>query len=389
MKPFRIGLIGCGRISDIYIKTCQSRPELEITVCGSLNRTESEAKATLYGIPSVAEPEEILKNPDIDAILNLTVPAAHAEISRKALENGKHVYSEKPFVTSLSDGADILEMASEKGLLVGNAPDTFLGARVQTARRAIDEGLIGAPTGAMVFVGTHGTERHNPNPDFYYQKGGGPLLDLGPYYLTALVFLLGPITRVAGMSRRTFASRTIENGPRNGEAIPVEVDTHSQGMMEFASGAIASMTMSFDVWDSETPRMEIYGEDGTLCIPDPDPVHGTNVFGGELWIRRRETSRWTHQPRPIGRDNWEVLEPRHGFAQDSRGLGLLDLAYAARDRRRPRASGELAHHVFEVMDGMERAAASGTYQRIHSTCDIPAPLPVDFPNSEPQTDFRA
>lgn len=387
MKPFRVGLIGCGRISDIYIRTCQSFPELEIAVCGALDRAESAAKAALHGIPRVATPEDILADPTIDVILNLTVPAAHARISLAALEQGKHVYSEKPFVTSLDDGARILERAREKGLLVGNAPDTFLGARLQTARRAMDEGLIGTPTGAMVFVGTHGTERHNPNPDFYYQKGGGPLLDLGPYYLTALVFLMGPIVRVAGMSRRTFATRMIENGPRSGESIGVDVDTHSQGMMEFASDAIASMTMSFDVWDSDTPRMEIYGEEGTLCLPDPDPVHGANVFGGPLWLRQRDTARWTHQPRPDGRDHWQVLPPAHGFAEDSRGLGLLDLAYAARDGRAVRASGELAFHVFEVMDAMARAAASGCYQPIRSRCAIPEPLPPDFPASEHQRDF--
>lgn len=387
MTPFRIGLIGCGRISDIYIQTCQARPELEIVACGSLDRAESTAKAARYGIAGVAEPAEIIADPQIDAILNLTIPAAHAGISLAALEAGKHVYSEKPFVTDLAEGQRILDLAAEEGLLVGNAPDTFLGGRVQTARAAIDAGRIGRPTGASVFVGTHGTERHNPNPDFYYQRGGGPLLDLGPYYLTALVFLLGPIARVAGMARRTFPTRTIENGPRDGETIAVEVDTHSLSMLEFASGPIATMTMSFDVWDSETPRMEIYGEEGTLVIPDPDPVHGTNIFGGELWLRRRETSRWTHQPRPDAPDVWEVVENRHGFNTDSRGLGLLDLAYAVRTGRAPRASGEMAQHVFEVMDAIAASGRDGRYRAIGSSCKVPPPLAPDFPLSEPQADF--
>lgn len=387
MKPFRIGLIGCGRISDIYIKTCASRPELEIVACASLNQAESEAKAALYGIPRVCTPDEIFADPQIDCVLNLTIPAAHAEVSLRALASGKHVYSEKPLVTDLEDGKRILKLAAEKSLLVGNAPDTFLGGRIQTCRKLIDAGVIGKPTGAMVFVGTHGVERHNPNPDFYYLRGGGPLLDLGPYYLTALIFLMGPVTRVAGMARQTFPTRVIENGPRNGEVIPVEVDTHTQGMMEFASGAIASMTMSFDVWDSDTPRMEIYGEDGTICLPDPDPVHGTNIFGGEVWLRTRETSRWERQPRPTGRENWQIAENTHGFNNDSRGLGLLDLAYAARDNRPARASGEMAHHVFEVMDGMMRAAECGSYQTIASTCPVPAALPENFPAGEPQKDF--
>ena len=375
-RPFRIGLIGCGRISDIYLKNCGRFPELEVVACASLKLEESQAKAAQYGIPKACLPDEIFADPEIDAVLNLTIPAAHAEISLKALEAGKHVYSEKPFATTRADGKRLLTLAKAKGLLVGNAPDTFLGARWQTVRRLIDGGAIGRPTGVFAHVGTHGTERHNPNPDFYYAKGGGPLLDLGPYYLTAMVFLFGPIARVAGLSRRTFDRRQIENGPRNGEWMPVEVDTHVISLLEFESGVIGDMTMSFDVWDSEAPRFEIYGEEGTICIPDPDPVHGANIFGGEVWLRTRETARWTHQPRPPGRENWTVVESRHGFEDDSRALGLLDLAYAARNGRAPRASGALAYHVFEVMDAIECAPKLGAYQTIESRVERPEPLPV-------------
>ncbi|MEL7343872.1 MAG: Gfo/Idh/MocA family oxidoreductase [Pseudomonadota bacterium] len=374
-RPFRIGLIGCGRISDIYLKNCARFPELEVVAAASLNFEESQAKAAQYGIPKACLPEDIFVDPDIDAVLNLTIPAAHAEISLKALEAGKHVYSEKPLVTSMEDGRRMLELAKSKGLLVGNAPDTFLGGRWQTVRRLIDEGAIGRPTGVFAHVGTHGTERHNPNPDFYYAQGGGPLLDLGPYYLTAMVFLLGPIARVAGLSRRTFDRRQIENGARNGVWMPVEVDTHVISILEFENGVIGDMTMSFDVWDSETPRFEIYGETGTICIPDPDPVHGANIFGGEVWLRTRETSRWAHQPRPQGRENWDVVPCHHGFENDSRALGLLDLAYAAQSGRVPRASGELAYHVFEVMDAIQRAPKLGAYQTIESRVDRPEPLP--------------
>lgn len=236
---FRVGLIGCGRISDIYIKTCQKFDELDIVACASLDIAESRSKAEQYGIPKACSTEEIISDPEIDAVLNLTIPAVHASISLAAIEAGKHVYSEKPFVTDLEDGKKILSLAKEKDLCVGNAPDTFLGGRWQTVRKLIDEGVIGTPTGATAFLGTHGTERHHPNPDFYYQQGGGPLLDMGPYYLTALIFMLGPISRVCGMSRKTFQQRLIESEPRNGEMINVEVDTHVQGMLEFASGAIA------------------------------------------------------------------------------------------------------------------------------------------------------
>ena len=274
----------------------------------------------------------------------------------------------------------MLDSAADKGLLVGNAPDTFLGGRWQTVRTLIDDGLIGKPIGAMAFVGTRGVERHNPNPDFYYQHGGGPLLDLGPYYLTAMVFLLGPIARVSGVGRRSFDTRTIEFGPRHGEEIPVEVETHSLSTIEFESGAIASMTISFDIWDSDTPRFEVYGESGTICIPDPDPVHGANIFGGPIWYRTRAQSRWEVQPRPQGRDEWLVAENVHSYNDDSRGLGLLDLAYASRDGRQPRASGELAYHVLEALQGILSAPERGGYVDLLSSCQVPDPLPVQFPS---------
>lgn len=383
MKPFRIGLVGCGRISDIYLRTCKTFDALEVVACSSLDLAESRAKATKYDIPQACAPDEIFADPSIDAVLNLTIPAAHAEVSLAALAAGKHVYSEKPFATTLEDGRRILEFAKERSLLVGNAPDTFLGGRWQTCRALIDQGAIGRPTGVDVFVGTHGVERHNPSPDFYYKIGGGPLFDLGPYYLTALVSLLGPLSRVAGLSRRTFAQRMIENGPRNGEWMDVEVDTHVVSLLEFASGVIGSMTMSFDVWDSETPRLEIYGEHGTICIAYPDPVHGANIFHGDVWLRTRETSRWTHQPRPPAREHWTVVENKHGFNEESRGLGLLDLAYAVWNDRPPRASDEMALHVLEAMLGILESPRFGGFYELTTTCARPAALPEDFPLSEP------
>ncbi|MCJ8307437.1 MAG: Gfo/Idh/MocA family oxidoreductase [Rhizobiaceae bacterium] len=382
MKPMRVGLVGCGRISDIYLKNCTSFEAIDIVACASLDIAESQAKADQYGIARACVPEDIYADNDIDCVLNLTIPAAHAEVSFAALNAGKHVYSEKPFVTDLKDGEALLKLAQSKGLTIGNAPDTFLGGRWQTVRKLIDQGAIGAPTGVSAFVPTHGTERHNPNPDFYYQLGGGPLLDLGPYYLTAMVFFLGPIARVAGLSRRTFEERMIENGPRHGFMMPVEVDTHNLSLIEFESGVIGQMMMSFDVWDSETPRFEIYGEEGTICIPDPDPVHGANIFQGDVWLRTKQTARWTHQPRPTGRDNWQVAENTHGFNYDARGLGLLDLAYAVRDQRPPRASGEMAFHVYEAMESMLASPGLGAFVDINSTCARPEPLPENFPQSE-------
>ncbi|MDP5220217.1 Gfo/Idh/MocA family oxidoreductase [Ruegeria sp. 2205SS24-7] len=380
-KSFRVGLIGTGRISDIYLTTLGKYPQVDIVACGSLDLEESRAKAQRYGVPRVAAPQEILADPDIDGILNLTIPAAHADVSMAALEAGKHVYSEKPLVSDLADGQRILDLATVQGLCVGNAPDTFLGVRWQTLRKLLDEGRIGTPTGCAAFVGTHGTERHNPNPDFYYQTGGGPMLDLGPYYLTAMVFLLGPIARVAGMANRAFDRRMIETGPRNGEWMAVEVDTHVQGLLEFSNGAAGTITMSFDIWDSEMPRFEVYGTEGTICIPDPDPVHGANIFQGEVWYRTRDTARWTHQPRPAGRDTWQIADTTHGLNEDSRGIGLIEMADAIAKGRVPRCSGALAYHVLEVMTGILQSPASGRYVTINSRPPVPDILPENFPES--------
>ncbi len=377
-KSFRVGLIGTGRISDIYLKTLSQSETVDVVACGSLNMDESCAKAIQYGIPIAKPPGDILADPEIDAILNLTIPAAHAEVSLAALEAGRHVYSEKPLVGDLADGRKVLNRAAELGLTVGNAPDTFLGGRWQTVRKLLDAGTIGRPTGVAAFVGTHGTERHHPNPDFYYQTGGGPMLDLGPYYLSAMVFFLGPIARVAGLSNRAFEKRMIENGPRHGQMMPVEVDTHVQGMLEFESGVIGSITMSFDVWDSEMPRFEIYGEDGVICIPDPDPVHGANIFQGEVWYRTRDTSRWSLQPRPRGREAWQIAKNTHGLNEDSRGIGLIEMADAIRNGRMPRCSGELAYHVLEAMYGILDSPKSGRFIDIESRPLVPEILPETY-----------
>lgn len=384
VKEFRVGLIGTGQISDIYLKNCATFNGLDIVACGSLDMEESRAKAAKHEIPAIAAPDDIIANPEIDVILNLTIPAAHAEISLKSLGAGKHVYSEKPFVTDLADGRRVLALAEEKGLLVGNAPDTFLGGRWQTVRKVLDKGMIGDPTGVAAFVPTHGVERHHPNPDFYYATGGGPLMDLGPYYLTAMVFLLGPVARVAGMSRCAFSERMIENGPRYGSMMPVEVDTHCLGLIEFESGLIGQIMVSFDVWESETPRLEIYGTEGTLCIPDPDPIHGANIYHGPVWYRTRAESRWTMQPRPNAPAEWRVAENTHGLNYDARGIGLADLVDAIRKGRTPRANGVLSYHVTEVIGGMLESPRIGRFVEIESRCDRPETMPEPEQSQPPE-----
>lgn len=374
----KVGLIGTGRISDIYLTNCMKFDELDVIACASLDREEASLKAKRFNLPRVLSPDELLSDDEIECVLNLTIPAAHFDIANAALEAGKHVYSEKPFATSLNDAQHLLDLAAERQLLIGNAPDTFMGGRWQTVRRLIDSGVIGKPSGFTAHVGTHGVERHHPNPDFYYKEGGGPLLDLGPYYLTVLVFLFGPMTRVCGMSNRSTNTRLIENGPRHGGIIDVEIDTHSLSLIEFDCGVVGSMTMSFDVWDSESPRLEIYGSEGSICVPDLDPVHGANNFDGPVWFRRRADSRWEFQPRLTNRpEQWLVAENRHGYNANYRGLGLRDLAQASVENREPRANGKLAFHILEALIAIEESARNRTFQEISSTVKRPDPMPID------------
>ena len=381
-KALKIGVVGCGVISDIYLQTLARFDIVEVAAISSLDIQATRQKAEQYAIAKACSVEEIFTNPDIDIVLNLTIPSAHAAVSLATLNAGKHVYSEKPMASTLTDAQRIIALAQANKLHVGCAPDTFLGGRIQTLRKALDDGLIGEPIGVSAFACHHGVERHHPNPDFYYQAGGGPLLDLGPYYLTAMVALLGPVKRTSGFAKKSFTQREIESQPRKGDRIAVEVATHVCANLEFANGVIGSMVMSFDVWDTQLPRLEIYGSKGTLCIADPDPVDGANIFGGEVLYKTRETARWTYRPRVPGLERWDVVVNTHGFNDNSRGLGLIDMAYAIRDNRAPRANGHLALHVCEVMQTILDSNTTKQHLALQSSCNRPEPLPPDFPLSE-------
>jgi len=381
-RPYQVGLIGCGDIADIYFENARRFEIIEIAACASRTMANARAKAERHGIATVQTPAELIANPGIDIVLNLTTPDVHAAINLAALAAGKHVYTEKPLAASLEDGHRIMDEAAARGLHVGCAPDTFLGGRLQSARQAIDEGLIGEIVGAGAFVVSPGHEWHHPNPEFFYKPGGGPLLDIAPYYVTALLALLGPVRRCSAMARASFKERTIQSEPRRGQTIAVEVPTHVSGQLEFESGAIGSVLASYDVWDSQLPRMEIYGSRGTLCLPDLDPLHGPNLFGGPLWIKTAQTARWRGLPRPSGFDEWDEVPNTHDYNQNSRGLGLADMAYAIRDGREPRASGRMALHSLEVMYGLLTAASESRVVSIDSGCSRPAPLPKGFPQSE-------
>ncbi|MER7365895.1 Gfo/Idh/MocA family protein [Nonomuraea wenchangensis] len=298
-----------------------------------------------------------MADPGVDVVLNLTVPAAHAEVALQAIAAGKDVYGEKPLAANSADAARVLRAAEAAGVRVGCAPDTVLGTGTQTARKAVDDGLIGRPVAATATMVTAGHERWHPNPDFYYVPGGGPLLDMGPYYVTSLVTLLGPVTSVIGAASRLRGKRTIGSGPRRGEEIPVSVDTHVTGVLVHDSGALSTLVMSFDAAATRAPNIEVHGERGSLVVPDP------NHFDGVVQLSA------------VGDAGWRDLPDSAGYVAAGRGVGLADLA-ATPAGEEPRASGALAFHVLDVMESLLASAASGAAVTVASTCERPSPVPL-------------
>ena len=353
--PVTVGLVGCGNISEIYLKNDARFDPFQIVACADLMPARAQQRADAFGLTAMAV-DDLLADPGIEAVLNLTVPMAHADVDVQAMAAGKSVYSEKPLAVELADGRRLVEMAAAQGVRLGCAPDTFLGAGLQTCRRAIDDGLIGEPVAATAFFQSHGPEKWHPNPEFFYLHGGGPMLDMAPYYLTALVSLLGPVRRVTGSSRASFTERVLGSPGREGERIPVETSTHFAGVLDFAAGPIATLVTSFDVWASEVPRIEIYGSEGSLSVPDP------NTFGGPVRLRR------------AGDEAWEELPITLPWDTNSRGLGLADLCAGLRSGAPHRASGELALHVLEIMHAVSTASATGAHVAIESAPARPAPL---------------
>ena len=352
-----IGVVGCGAISPTYLKALRGQESVRLVGVADRDPAAARALARRYGLHQFAGPEALLASDEVEIVLNLTPPAAHAPVSEAALREGKHIYTEKPFAASFAEGKQVAELAGEKKLRVGAAPDTFLGAGWQTARRLIDEGAIGEPVAAEASFLCPGHEAWHPRPQFYYSRGGGPLLDMGPYYLTGLVSLLGPIARVGGSARISRPERVPTSGPHAGASIPVEVPTHVVGTLEFAGGAIASLTTSFDAWTPQSTRAVVYGSEGTMDIPDP------NGFGGRLRLWPASEGRWRTVP----------LDEQRGWLQ-GRGLGLLEMCAAMREGRPHRASGELGLHVLEAMVAIMRSAESGERQALATTCRRPAAL---------------
>lgn len=291
MDKIKVGIIGCGKISGIYMENCAKFEVLDLVACADLDVNRAREQAKQYHIPRASSVDELLQDPDIQIVINLTIPAAHAEVCLKALEAGKHVYVEKPLAVTREEGKAVLEAARQRGLMVGSAPETFFGAGIQTALKLIQDGAIGRPVSAAAFMMSRGHEFWHPDPEFYYAKGGGPMFDMGPYYLTALIQLLGPIKRIAGMTGKALERRTITSEKKYGQSIDVEIPTHVTGTLEFAQGAIVTLTTSFDIFGGSTlPPIEIHGTEGTLLVPDP------NSFGGPVKLRRIGEEAWTEVP---------------------------------------------------------------------------------------------
>ncbi len=356
-----VGIIGCGVISEIYLQNLSQAAGLTVLACADRMPERAAARAAQFGIPRAVAVDDLMADPEIALVVNLTIPAAHAAVCLAAIRANKSVYTEKPLAIAREEGARLLAEARARGVRVGAAPDTFLGGGLQRCRQLIDAGAIGQPIAATAFMLNHGHENWHPDPAFYYQTGGGPLFDMGPYYLTALVSLIGPVRRVTGSARASFPRRTITSQPRAGEEIPVDVSTHLAAVLDFAQGSIATLVTSFDVWAAAVPHLEIYGATGSLALPDP------NTFGGPVRLR------------PAGHECWDEVPVDLPFTANSRGIGVIDMARALVSGQPHRANGEMADHVLEVMHAVETASRTDAHVEIASRCQRPAPLASQIP----------
>lgn len=356
LRPARIGVIGCGNISSAYFKAAITFPVLNIVACADLNPAAAATAAATWDVEALSV-DDLLARQEIDIVLNLTVPQAHAEVTLAALAAGKHVHLEKPLALDRDEGRAVLEKASATHRRVSCAPDTFLGAGLQTCRQLLDQGAIGRVVAGTAFMMIPGHERWHPNPGFYYLKGGGPVFDMGPYYLTALVMLLGPVRRVSASAAMTYETRTATSEARRGEILPVEVPTHVAGVLDFEAGAVVTLVMSFDVHHHSNQPIELHGETGSLQVPDP------NTFGGPVRLRRAGAAAWQEQ------------DLVNGYTENMRGIGLADLALALPEDRPHRCHSDLAFHVLDIMQALHESSDTGRHITLGSRCERPAPLP--------------
>jgi predicted dehydrogenase len=370
LEPVGVAVVGCGNISDQYLTNLVRFPDIAVLACADIDFKRAATQAAKYGIPHSGDLATVLAMPKVELIVNLTIPAVHASVALQAIRSGKHVYGEKPFALSVEEARTIMAAAAEHGVQLGNAPDTFLGAGLQTARRVIEAGRIGTPISAKATFGYPGPDAWHPNPEFLFQKGGGPLLDMGPYYLTALVQLFGPVKTVSGFSRRAERRRVIGSGPRAGESFDVTVDTQVSALLEFASGPVASALFSFDE-PIATRELEVRGTAAVIRLPDP------NRFDGSMFLCRRDMNKgpdeWLDEPTEA---DWAEL--RAEGSAEGRGMGVLDMTRALRFGGRPRAADDLALHVLDIMESIARSAASRQTISVSTVCKIAEPLTASW-----------
>ncbi len=365
-----IGIIGCGNISAAYFKLAPLFKGLEVRACTDINMAAAEARAQEFGVKAQAI-DDLLANPDIDVVINLTIPDAHFGVSSRALEAGKHVYSEKPFVLSIDQGLRLKALADASNLKVGSAPDTFLGGAHQLARKLVDDGALGTITAGTAYVMSHGMEMWHPNPDFFFLPGAGPMLDVGPYYIANLINLIGPVKRVAALTNSATPTRTITTkGPRQGEEIPVGTPTNIQALLEFANGANVTVTASWDVWAHRHRPMELYGTEGSIFVPDP------NWFGGTVELAGRdgkaaEVETWDH-PFSVPND----VRPNASYA-NYRTAGLADMALSILEHREARCGMDRALHGIDIMTSILKSGETGAFVELTTTCTRPEPLGPD------------
>ncbi len=365
-----VGIIGCGNISTTYFRLAPLFRGIEIRACADRVPAAAEMRAREAGVRAMTV-EELLASEDIAVVVNLTIPDAHFEVTRRALEAGKHVYSEKPFVLTVEEGLRLEALAKEQNLLVGSAPDTFLGGAHQLARKLIDEGALGTVTSGTAHVMSHGMENWHPNPDFFFRPGAGPVLDVGPYYVANLINLIGPARRVAALANTATPTRTLgAPGPRRGEKIPVLTPTTLHAVIEFANGAVVTLGASWDVWAHRHQHMELYGTKGTLFLPDP------NWFGGTVELVGPDGRVTTpdHADHPFSARNHGEPEPS---LANYRTAGLADMALALIEGREARCALERALHGIEIMTSILKSAETGAFVDLQTTCTRPAPLDAE------------
>lgn len=366
MAKLGIGIIGCGNISTSYLRLAPLFKGLKVRAVADINMDAAKARGEEYGVKAQSV-EDLLANPEVDVVINLTIPDAHFGVTKRILEAGKHAYSEKPLVLTLKEGVTLRDLAKKKGLAVGCAPDTFLGGAHQQARAALDEGKVGTITAGSAAVLNHGMEHWHPNPDFFFLPGAGPMLDLGPYYVANLINLLGPVKRVGALTSSAQAERTISNGPRNGQTVPVKTPTNIHALLEFHSGATINLSTSWDVWHHKRNHFELYGTEGTLYVPDPNFFGGTVEIGGKDG-KLKTLKPWKH---PFGKIN-----QNHNGRElaNYRTAGLADMVTALVEGRDARCSLERALHGVDVMTACLTSGETGKFVTLTTTCTRPAAL---------------